>query len=138
MTRKVSDEYLHALSDFRYELRKFLRASEELCRSEGVTPLQYQMLLQTRAHPGRTWILVGELANRLQSAPHGVVALVSRGEASGLVVRRIDPGNRRQVQVHVTGKGERLLQRLAAGHVHELSALYKVLRKMGMRKDGLP
>ena len=29
MARKVSDEYLHALSDFRYELRKFLRASEE-------------------------------------------------------------------------------------------------------------
>ena len=74
--QKMRVEELHALSDFRYELRRFLRVSEKLCKAEGVTPLQYQMLLQTRANRGRSWILVGELASRLQSAPHGVVALV--------------------------------------------------------------
>ncbi len=30
-----------ALSDFRYHLRRFLRASEDLIQSKGITPLQY-------------------------------------------------------------------------------------------------
>lgn len=132
---KVNDEELHALSEFRCELRRFLRASERLCLEEGVTPLQYQMLLQTRAHPGRTWILIGELAGRLHSAPHGVVALVSRAEAAGLVVRRPDKGDRRQVQVHATALGRRLLQRIAARHRHELSALSKVFRNVRIPPD---
>jgi hypothetical protein len=75
--REVRDEELHALADFRYQLRAFLRVSEDFCKAEGVTPLQYQMLLQTRAVPGRPWVLVGELAGRLRSSPHGAVALVS-------------------------------------------------------------
>ena len=123
----VTDDELHALADFRYQLRGF-RASEEICRSEGVTPLHYQLLLQTRATPERNWILVGELAHRLQSAPHGVVALVSRAEAAGLVTRRSDVTDRRQVQVHPTARGNRLLKRIAAKHLHELDALYKVFR----------
>ena len=127
-SRKMSDEELHALAEFRCELRRFLRASEELCKAEGVTSLQYQMLLQTRAQLGRTWALVGELAERLHSAPHGVVALVSRAEAAGLVVRKPDEADRRQVQVHLTALGNRLLQRLAVRHRDELSALFEMLR----------
>jgi DNA-binding MarR family transcriptional regulator len=133
--RNISDQELRALSDFRYELRKFLRVSEELCKAEGVTPLQYQMLLQTRADPGRRWILVGELADRLQSAPHGVVALVSRAEAAGLVLRKTGKSDRRQVQVHPTALGNRLMRRIAAKHLHELSALYKVFRNVRVARD---
>ena len=33
--REVRDEELHALADFRYQLRAFLRASEELCKAEA-------------------------------------------------------------------------------------------------------
>jgi DNA-binding MarR family transcriptional regulator len=133
--RKISDDELRALSDFRYELRRFLRASEELCKAEGVTPLQYQMLLQTRADRGRRWILVGELADRLQSAPHGVVALVSRAEAAGLVLRKPGKPDRRQVQVHATALGTRLMRRIAAKHLHELSALNKVFRNVRVAPD---
>jgi DNA-binding MarR family transcriptional regulator len=134
-SQKISDEELQALSEFRYQLRRFLRASEALCKAEGVTPLQYQMLLQTRSHPGRPWILVGELASRLHSAPHGVVALVSRAEAAGLVRRKTDRTDRRQVQVHTTALGNRLLQRLAAQHLHELSALSEVFRHVSLARD---
>ena len=133
--RRVTDEELHALADFRHELRRFLRASEEVCKSEGVTPLQYQMLLQTRGSPERNWIFVGELANRLQGAPHGVVALVSRAEAAGLATRKTDAADRRQVQVHTTARGNRLLRRIAAKHLHELSGLYQVLLSIGSRRD---
>ena len=42
-----------ALADFRYELRRFLRYSEQLTRRHGVTPLQYQLLLQVKGYPDR-------------------------------------------------------------------------------------
>jgi len=123
---KVSDEELHALSEFRCELRKFLRASEEICKTEGVTTMHYQILLHTHTHRDRTWVHVGELAGRLHSSHHGAVSLVSRAEAAGLVMRKVDPTDRRQVQVHATPRGKRLLQRVAVKHRNELSALYKV------------
>jgi len=133
--REVRDAELHALADFRYQLRAFLRASEELCKAEGVTPLQYQMLLQTRAVPGRPWVLVGELAGRLRSSPHGAVALLSRAEAAGLVKRKPNPTDGREVQVHATARGNRLLKRIAAKHLHELGPLYKAFRDIPHLQD---
>jgi DNA-binding MarR family transcriptional regulator len=128
--RRVSDDELKSLAEFRYELRRFLRVSENLCKAEGVTPLQYQLLLQTRSSAGRKWALVGELAHRLQTSPHGAVALVSRAQAAGLVTRVTAESDRRQVQVHATALGKRLMRRIAAGHLHELGALSKVFRKI--------
>jgi DNA-binding MarR family transcriptional regulator len=133
-SRTVGEEELHALADFRHELRRFLRASEILCKTEGITPLQYQMLLQTRSLAGRNWVLVGELAERLQTSPHGAVALVSRGEAAGLVVRKPDTTDRRQVQVHATALGHKLMRRIAAKHLHELGTLNKVFRQLGTKR----
>ena len=109
-----------ALADFRYELRRFLRYSEDVTRRHGVTPLQYQMLLQVKGHPGNDEVTVGGLAERLQAKHHGVVALVSRCEDLGLVVRRISDEDRRAVAVELTPKGERLLDRLARLHRNEL------------------
>jgi DNA-binding MarR family transcriptional regulator len=113
---------LEAMSEFRYQLRQFLRFSEEITHAEGVTPLQYQLLLHVRGFPDRQWATVGELAVRLQAAPNGTAALVSRCEAAGLVVRKPDPIDRRQVQVHLTAKGERCLLKLAALHKSEMES----------------
>ena len=113
---------LEAMSEFRYQLRQFLRFSEEITHAEGVTPLQYQLLLHIRGFPGRQWASVGELAERLQAAPNGTAALVSRCEAGGLVVRESDGLDRRQVQVHLTAKGERRLLKLAALHKSEIAS----------------
>ena len=76
------------LSDFRYQLRRFLRFSERVTRANGITPLQYLLLLHIKGFPQREWATVGELAERLQSHHHGVVALVSRCEMLGWVVRQ--------------------------------------------------
>ena len=127
---RLTEEELHRMSEFRCELRRFLRASEDLCKTEGVTSMHYEVLLHTRTHRDRNWVLVGELAGRLHSSPHGAVALVSRAEAAGLVARKVDPTDRRQVQVHATAHGNRLLQRVAAKHRHELSSLSKVFRNV--------
>ena len=109
-----------ALSHFRYELRRFLRFSEEAVREEGVTPLQYLLLLHIRGYPGRDWATVGELAERLQSHHHGTVALVSRCEKLGFVVRKPSREDRRRVEIHLTAKGERCIDRLARAHRAEL------------------
>lgn len=119
---------LEALSDFRYQLRIFLRFSEDAAREEGITALQYQLLLHTHAFPGRKWATIGELAERLQAKHHGTVALVSRCEEAGLVRREKDPDDRRAVRVHLTASGDQQLAKLARLHRDELASLAQVFR----------
>src|SRR5450631_189621 len=111
------------LSEFRYQMRRFERFSERAARSHGVTPLQYLMLLHIKGFPGREYANVGELAERLQAQPHGVVALITRCEERGLVQRRTSERDAREVEVHLLKPGERLLVKLAALHRAELKSI---------------
>lgn len=111
------------LSEFRYQMRRFERFSEQAAQSEGITPLQYLLLLHVKGYPGREWATIGELAERLQAQHHGVVALVSRCEALDLVKRKVSESDRRQVEVHLQKTGEKLLSRLAELHRAELKSL---------------
>lgn len=104
------------LAHFRYQLRRFLRFSEEVCHSHGITSLQYLLMLQIMGAPGRQWATVGELAERLQAKQHGVVALITRCEEAGLVARRASEADRRRVEVCLTPAGERCLEELAKLH----------------------
>lgn len=111
------------LSEFRYQMRRFERFSEQAAQGEGITPLQYLLLLHIKGYPKREWATVGELAERLQAQHHGVVALVSRCEALGLVERRPSAVDRRQVEVHLLEAGDALLGKLAQMHRAELKSL---------------
>lgn len=124
-----------ALSDFRYQLRRFLRFSEDAARAEHITALQYQLLLHTQGFAGRDWATVGELAERLQAQPHGVVALVTRCEEAGLVQRRASAADRRQVEVHLLPAGRHKLARLAPQHAGQLAALNAALRTASCLRD---
>ena len=115
-----------ALSEFRYQIRRFERFSEDVVQAEGITPLQYLLLLHLKGYPGRTFATVGELATRLQAKPHGVVALVTRCEEHGLVERRPSEIDRRQVEIHLLPAGERVLAHLAELHRTELQSLGSV------------
>lgn len=95
-------------------------------------------MLHTQGFPGREWATVGELAERLQAAPHGVVALVSRCEAAGLVKRKASVADRRQVEVHLLPKGRRILKKLAAVHADELSDLADAIRLASSAGAGNP
>lgn len=117
-----------ALSEFRYQLRRFLHFSEEAVKSEGLTPLQYLLILHVRGFPGRDWATVGEIAERLQIKHHGTVALLTRCEGLKLVERRKSDVDRRQVEVHLLPEGERRLKRLAALHEAELGSLKNVFQ----------
>ena len=114
--RKMAKAEYETLARFRYQLRRFLRFSEQVARTIGVTPLQYQLLLQVRGFSGRDWATVAELAERLQAKHHGVVALISRCEKAGLVTRNISRTDLRRVEVRLTGKGRRRLEQLARLH----------------------
>lgn len=115
------------LSEFRHRLRRFLLFSEEVTAAANVTHLQYLLLLHVKGFPGRDWATISELAGRLMTKHHGVVALVDRCARLGLLERR--PGRRdgREVEIHLTGKGMRTVQRLARLHRDELQRLEGLL-----------
>jgi DNA-binding MarR family transcriptional regulator len=123
----LSKRDFETLADFRYQMRRFLRFSEEISQQHGITVLQYLLLLQVKGFPGREHASIAELAERLQAHHHGVVTLVTRCESAGLVERRKNDGDRRFVQVHLLAKGEALLQTLALQHREQLLTLETVL-----------
>lgn len=112
-----------ALSEFRYQMRRYERFSENAVQQAGITPLQYLLLLHIKGYAGRDWATAGELAERLQAKPHGVVALVTRCEAGGLVRRRPSATDRRRVEIHLLPAGEAILTHLAGLHRAELQSL---------------
>lgn len=126
MARPLSKSDFSALSEFRYQMRRFEHFSETAVQAAGITPLQYLLLLHIKGTAGREWATVGELAERLQAKQHGVVALVTRCEAAGLVERRSNAEDRRRVEVHLLPAGEAILVRLAEIHRAELRALHGV------------
>jgi len=111
------------LSEFRYQMRCFERFSEQAAQQEGITGLQYLLLLHIKGYPEREQATIGELAERLQAHHHGVVSLVTRCEALGLVERKHSTADRRRVEVHLLEGGEQVLRRLAAMHRAELKSL---------------
>ena len=115
-----------ALSEFRFQIRRFERFSEDVVQTFGITPLQYLLLLHIKGFPERDFATVGELAQRLQAKPHGVVALVTRAEERGLVERRQGAVDKRRVEIHLLPEGERLLAHLAELHRTELLSLGSV------------
>lgn len=109
-----------ALAEFRYQIRRFLRFSEEAARRAGLEPAQHQLLLAVKANSGEP--TVGELAERLQLRHHSVVGLIDRLAESGLVRRGRGQTDRRQVRVGLTRKGETVLRRLSLEHRAELDS----------------
>jgi DNA-binding MarR family transcriptional regulator len=120
---RLSKGDFEQLSEFRYQIRRFERFSENAAKEAGLTPLQYLLLLHIKGYPGREWASVSELAERLQAQHHGVVALVTRCEDLGFVTRSPSAEDRRVVEVRLTAAGTAMLVRLAALHRAELQSL---------------
>ena len=121
--RRLTKRDFEILADFRYQIRKFVRFSEQIARQHGITPRQYLLLLHVKGYPGRDWATVGELAERLQAKHHGVVALVSRCEKQRFVERCRSSEDRRRIEIHLLENGERVLDKLARLHRAELLSL---------------
>src|SRR3984957_16620024 len=96
-----------SLAEFRYQIRIFLNGSEEASRNAGLEPQQYLLLLALRGLPLGREPSIRELAERMQLRHHSVVELADRLE-------------RRQVILHLTPRGEKILTRLAKQRIAEL------------------
>jgi len=109
------------LADLRYRLRRFLRAREEVARGVGIEPQQYLLLLQIKGLTGRVPTTIGVLAERLQIRHHAAVQLVDRLAGRGLVQRRREGRDRREVVVGLRPAGERVLRQVAMYSLTELT-----------------
>lgn len=118
-TQPTDDEYRRLL-ELRDGLRRFLRWSADRAAAAGLTANQHQLLLAVRGHAGQHPPTIGELAEHLLVRHHGVVQLVDRVEAAGLVVRARDDQDHRVVRVELTPTGESVLAGLAREHLEEL------------------
>jgi DNA-binding MarR family transcriptional regulator len=136
--RTLTKPQIEARSAFRQELRRFERSSEDAARRHGITFPQYLVLLHAKGMPGRSWALVGELAERMLLEHHSVVGLVSRCEAAGLVKRKRSLEDARQVEVHLTAKGERAMNAIAVVQSKELEGLLRLLGAAARRTTAKP
>jgi DNA-binding MarR family transcriptional regulator len=125
------------LAEFRYALRRFAHFSAEAAEASGITAQQHQALLAIKGFPGRDSVTVGELAERLQLRHHSAVGLVDRLVAERLVSRAPSTGDRRQVFIELTRRGEAVLAKLSSAHSEQLrrmgpgiSRLLKQLARM--------
>lgn len=119
MGEELSKARYEALAEFRHQLRRYLRFSEEAARAADIEPQQHQMMLAIKGSPGES-LTVGGIADRLQIQHHSAVELVARAEARGLVRRTRGETDRRQVYVDLTDSGAAVLRDLASAHHREL------------------
>ena len=109
-----------SLAELRYQIRRFLRFSEEASRKAGLEPRQHQLMLALKGLPAGTRPRIGELAARMQIQHHSAVELVNRLAAGGYVKRQRAQEDQREVLLSLTPRGETILRQLSLHHRAEL------------------
>jgi DNA-binding MarR family transcriptional regulator len=131
---EISMEEYRALAEIRYQLRHFIRFSEQAARAAGLEPQQHQLLLALKGFPEEKKATISALAERLQIAHHSTVELVDRLAERGFVQRKRDEADQRRVLVTLTPQGEEVLRKLSLAHRAELrsasSALVQALNML--------
>jgi DNA-binding MarR family transcriptional regulator len=120
MERSLTLADYESLAELRYQIRRFLRFSEQSSREAGLEPRQHQLMLTLKGLPRGTRPRIGELAERLQIQHHSAVELTNRLAAGGYVRRYRGDGDRREVLLALTPKGEKILCELSLHHKAEL------------------
>ena len=111
-------------------LRRFLRWSEDQAVAAGLTPAQHQLLVAVKGHSGPEPPAIRDLTEYLLLQSHSTVGLVDRAEAAGVVRRQQDEQDARVVRVHLTEKGDRLVEDLTTAHLAELYNLAEALNNL--------
>jgi DNA-binding MarR family transcriptional regulator len=111
-----------AMAELRYQIRRFLRFSENAAREAGIEPQQHQLLLAVRGLPDGLKPTVGVLAERMQLQHHSTVELIDRLVDRGFLSRLRATDDRRQVFVKLTHDGEEFLKKLSLHHLQELQS----------------
>jgi DNA-binding MarR family transcriptional regulator len=110
-----------SLARFRYEIRLFLDFVQRVAREAGIEPQQYQALLAIRGLSADDKPNVRALAKRMLLRHHSAVELSGRLERRGWIERMRSREDRREVLLRLTGRGQRLLDKLSRLHREELA-----------------
>jgi DNA-binding MarR family transcriptional regulator len=111
-----------AMAELRYQIRRFLRFSENAARAAGIEPQQHQLMLAVRGLPDELKPTVGVVAERMQLQHHSTVELIDRLADRGFLIRLRATDDRRQVLVKLTRDGEEFLKKLSLHHLQELQS----------------
>jgi DNA-binding MarR family transcriptional regulator len=130
MARRLNQQDYRLLSEFRYQLRRFLEFSEAAAGRAGLTPRQHQALLAIKGAPEGAIPSIGYLAERLRIRHHSAVELADRLAEAGLITREPDPEDRRRVRLMLTPSADERLARLSANHLAELNRLRPALLEL--------
>lgn len=127
-TPALADDEYARLAAFRHSLRGFLHFSESTAAGMGITAQQYHALLVVRV--GNQHMNINDLAAQLLIKHNSAVGLVDRLAEQGLLVRRPAPDDGRKVNLTLTAKGSRVVERLAGVFREELARVGPRLRKV--------
>lgn len=133
--KQLADEDFARILEWRTNLRRFLRWSEDQAESVGLTAAQHQLLVAIRGHGDPRGPTVGEIAGYLLLRPHSAVELVDRAEAAGLVARHRNDPDGRVVRVVLTPRGIERLNQLTDTHIDELRRLSTTLKTLVEKLD---
>jgi len=122
MLKQARQPDIQAMAELRYQIRLFLRFSENAARQAGIEPQQHQLLLAVKGLPHSSKPTIGVLAERMQLQPHSTVGLIDRLVERGFLLRLRATDDRRQVLIKLTHDGEEFLRKLASHHLHELQS----------------
>ena len=93
-------------------LRAIHHFERDLCARFGLGYTEICLLQLLRRHPS---LRVGEVASALELAHFSATRLVQRLEAEGLLVREVDPQDRRAVRLSLAEKARRLIVAIEDG-----------------------
>lgn len=122
MAKSINSSDFKAMAELRYQIRRYLRFSENAARQAGIEPQQHQLLLAIRGLPDHLKPTVGVLAERMQLQHHSTVELIDRLVDRDLLCRLRATDDRRQVLVKLTRDGEEFLKTLSLCHLQELQS----------------
>jgi len=126
----LADDDYARLAAFRHAVRRFLHFSETAAESMGITSPQYHALLVIRTSGGTEHVTINHLAGKLFVKHNSAVGLVDRLVDQGLLVRKPATDDARKVNLSLTEKGSRVLERLAVSHRDELQRAGPELQRL--------
>jgi DNA-binding MarR family transcriptional regulator len=130
MPARLTKSHYETLAGLRHAWRRFLNFSQDAARRSGLTPQQHQALLAIKGFPERDFVSIAELADRLQLRHHSTVGLVDRLVRRRLLLRGASATDRRRVELRLTPKGEKILEKLSRTHLRELRELGPELHRL--------
>lgn len=115
-------EFVSLLHSVLHRIRSY---TAEQLRPSGLAPGQYRFL-HTLSHSSEPMRMV-DIANRLNIAQRSVTSKVQDAEREGLVIRSVDPKDKRASLVALTTAGEQLLTEVNSARGAHAAELLGVL-----------